>query len=55
MSAAGKVSYKILAVIILGLYRDSRKEKGNGYIVYWGYIGIMEMETTIKCIGVVQG
>ena len=31
----------------LGLYGDNGKENGNCYIVYWGYIGIMEknMET----------
>ena len=34
---------------MLGLYRDNGKENGNYYIVYQGYIGIMEkkMETTI--------
>ena len=33
---------------MLGLCRDNGKENGNYYIVYWGYIGIMEkkIETT---------
>ena len=34
----------------LGLCRDDEKLSGNYYIVYWGYIGIMEkkMETAIQ-------
>ena len=27
---------------ISGLYRDIGKENGNYYMVYWGFIGIME-------------
>ena len=31
-------------------YKDNGKENGNYYIIYWGYIGIMEkkMETTLN-------
>ena len=25
------------------LYRDNGKENGNYYIVYWGYIGVLEV------------
>ena len=34
---------------ILGLYGDNGKENGHYYIMYWGYMGIMEkqLETTI--------
>ena len=34
-------AHKVLRVI-LGLYWDNGKQNGNYYIVYWGYIGIME-------------
>ena len=39
----------VLAVIILGLYRDNGKENGNYYNgLYRGYIGIMENQMEKK-------
>ena len=33
------------------LYRDNGKEHGNYYIVYWGYIGIMEKNMEAIMLG----
>ena len=39
-----------------GLYRENGKDNGNYYMVYRGYIGIMEknMKTTTILIGVIE-
>ena len=36
-------------ISILGFYKDNRKDNGDHYVVYWGYIRIMEkkMETAM--------
>ena len=36
-----------LAKMSLWGYRDSGKEHGNYYRIYWGYIGIMEKKMDI--------
>ena len=44
---------------VLGLYWNNGKEHGDYYVVYWGYIGILEKHVSFDivywgCIGVME-